>query len=175
MVDLHVHITNDIPLFLKELMRIKRTQPHCISYSITNGILSERNLSSLRAYCQYNGISICERPMLAEQSVVPEEELFKIAQNDIKIPNFESFRKLRFYKNPDINNDVIEISQAKIISDIIAQAENAYVEPHNYRDIFITASTGAGKSVMFQILLDLRTQHFRSNLHGLADKHPLPH
>ena len=151
MVDLHVHITNDIPLFLKELMRIKRTQPHCISYSITNGILSERNLSSLRAYCQYNGISICERPMLAEQSVVPEEELIKIAQNDIKIPNFESFRKLRFYKNPDINNDVIEISQAKIISDIIAQAENAYVEPHNYRDIFITASTGAGKSVMFQI------------------------
>ena len=150
-VDLHVHITNDIPLFLKELMRIKRTQPHCISYSITNGILSERNLSSLRAYCQYNGISICERPMLAEQSVVPEEELIKIAQNDIKIPNFESFRKLRFYKNPDINNDVIEISQAKIISDIIAQAENAYVEPHNYRDIFITASTGAGKSVMFQI------------------------
>lgn len=150
-VDLHVHIANDISLFLKELMRIKRTQPHCISYSITNGLLSERNLSSLRAYCQYNGISICERPMLAEQSVVPEEELIRIAQNIIKIPNFGSFRKLRFYKNPDINNDVIEISQAKIISDIIAQAENAYMEPHNYRDIFITASTGAGKSVMFQI------------------------
>ena len=61
--------------------------------------------------------------MLAEQSVVPEEELIKIAQNDIKIPNFESFRKLRFYKNPDINNDVIEISQAKIISDIIEKAQ----------------------------------------------------
>lgn len=150
-VDLHVHITNDIPLFLKELTRIKRAQPRCISYSITNGLLSERNLSALRAHCQYNGISICQRPMPAEQSVVPEEELIKIAQNDIKIPNFESFRKLRFYKNPDINNDVIEVSQAKIIGDIIAQAENAYAEPHDYRDTFITASTGAGKSVMFQI------------------------
>lgn len=149
-VDLHVHITNDIPLFLKELMRIKRTQPHCISYSITNGILSERNLSSLRAYCQYNGISICERPMLAEQSVVPEEELIKIAQNDIKIPNFESFRKLRFYKNPDINNDVIEISQAKIISDIIAQAENAYVEPHNYRDKSITSGMKKFHNIQFK-------------------------
>lgn len=150
-VDLHVHITNDIPLFLKELTRIKRTQPHCISYSITNGLLSERNLSALLAQCQYNGISICQRPMPAEQSVVPEEELIKIAQNDIKIPSFKSFRKLRFYKNLDINNDVIEVSQAKIIGDIIAQAENAYAEPHIYRDIFITASTGAGKSVMFQI------------------------
>lgn len=150
-VDLHVHITNDIPLFLKELTRIKRAQPRCISYSITNGLLSDRNLSALRAHCQYNGISICQRPMPAEQSEVPEEELIKIAQNDIRIPNFESFRKLRFYKNPDINNDVIEVSQAKIIGDIIAQAENAYAEPHDYRDIFITASTGAGKSVMFQI------------------------
>jgi hypothetical protein len=70
-VDLHVHITNDIPLFLKELTRVKRAQPRCISYSITNGLLSERNLSALRAHCQYNGISICQRPMPAEQSVVP--------------------------------------------------------------------------------------------------------
>lgn len=150
-VDIHIHITNDIPLFLKELMRIKRIQPHCVSYSITNGLLSERNLSALRAYCRHNGISICQRPMPTEQSAVQEEELVRIAQNDIKIPNFESFRKLRFYKNPDINNDVIEVSQAKIIGDIIAQAESAYAEPHDYRDIFITASTGAGKSVMFQI------------------------
>ena len=150
-VDIHVHITNDIPLFLKELMRIKRIQPRCISYSITNGLLSQRNLSALLAYCRYNGISICQRPMPTEQSAIQEEELIRIAQNDIKIPNFESFRKLRFYKNPDINNDVIEVSQAKIIGDIIAQAESAYAEPHDYRDIFITASTGAGKSVMFQI------------------------
>jgi len=45
----------------------------------------------------------------------------------------------------------VEISQAQIISDIIIQAEKAYSDEHNYRDIFITASTGAGKSVMFQI------------------------
>lgn len=150
-VDLHIHITNDIPLFLKELTKLKTAQPHSISYSITNGVISERNLSALLACCQHNGISICQRPMPAEQSAVQEEELIKIAQNDVKIPGFESFRKLRFYKNPDINNDVIEVSQAQIIGDIITQAENAYSEQHNYRDIFITASTGAGKSVMFQI------------------------
>ena len=150
-IDLHIHIPNDIPLFLKELVKIEQAQPRAISYSITNGLLSERNLSALRAYCLHHGISICQRLRPAGHSAVQEAELIRIAQNDIKIPNFEAFRKLRFYKNPDINNDVIEVSQAQIIGDIITQAENAYSEKHNYRDIFITASTGAGKSVMFQI------------------------
>lgn len=149
--DLHVHITNDIPMFLKELTRIRRMQPHSIGYSITKGLLSDRNLSALRAYCHHYGIGVCERPMPSEQSRILEEQLIRIAKNDVKIPNFESFRQLRFYKNPDINNNVVEISQAQIISDIITQAENAYADPHDYRDIFITASTGAGKSVMFQI------------------------
>ena len=44
-------------------------------------------------------------------------------------------------------------SQSKIIHEIIHQAENSYSYDlgNSYRDIFITASTGAGKSVMFQI------------------------
>ena len=63
------------------------------------------------------------------------------------------FRKIKFYKNPDINKEVVEISQSEIIHEIIRQAENAfdYDRGDSYRDIFITASTGAGKSVMFQI------------------------
>ncbi|MDD6046319.1 MAG: DEAD/DEAH box helicase [bacterium] len=149
--DLHIHIPNDIPLFLKELKKIKSVQPHFISYSITKGVLSDRNLSSLRAYCQLNGIEICQAANPSELSSVNEQELIRIAQEEIKIPSFKSFRKLRFYKNPDINNEAIEVSQAQIISDIITQAEKAYAKDHNYRDIFITASTGAGKSVMFQI------------------------
>ena len=73
--------------------------------------------------------------------------------DDIHIAGFTTFRKIQFYKDPDIDKEVKELSQAQIIEEIITQAERSYDEAkgNNYRDIFITASTGAGKSVMFQI------------------------
>ena len=82
-----------------------------------------------------------------------ENELKVIVRDDLKIPNFKDFRNIKFYKNPDIDKETIDISQAQIIEDIITQAENAYDDNkgNNFRDIFITASTGAGKSVMFQV------------------------
>lgn len=62
-----------------------------------------------------------------------------------------SFRKLKFYKNPDISNETIEISQGNIISDITNQCETALQGSDSFNDIFITAPTGAGKSLLFQI------------------------
>ena len=53
------------------------------------------------------------------------DDLIDIAKNDIRIPNFTSFRNIKFYKNPDLSNETIDISQARIIRDIITQAENA--------------------------------------------------
>lgn len=61
------------------------------------------------------------------------------------------FRKINFYKNPEENNEVIELSQGHIISDIISQAEKSLSSKEDFRDIFITAPTGAGKSILFQI------------------------
>lgn len=63
----------------------------------------------------------------------------------------KDFRKINFYKNPEENNEIIEISQGHIISDIISQSEIALNNDENFRDIFITAPTGAGKSLLFQI------------------------
>lgn len=63
----------------------------------------------------------------------------------------KEFRKINFYKNPEENNQIIEISQGHIISDIINQSEIALNNNENFRDIFITAPTGAGKSLLFQI------------------------
>ena len=88
-----------------------------------------------------------------EEDIAQEAELIRIAQEDINIENFKEFRTIPFYKNPDLDKEVVEISQGKIIREIIRQAENAYddTKGKTFRDIFITASTGAGKSVMFQI------------------------
>ncbi|MEZ0535776.1 helicase-related protein [Caldicellulosiruptoraceae bacterium PP1] len=62
----------------------------------------------------------------------------------------KEFRKLKIYKNPDENKEVIEMSQGQIIEFISQQAQNA-LNNTEYNDIFITAPTGAGKSLLFQI------------------------
>lgn len=66
---------------------------------------------------------------------------------------YDSFRDIKIY---DMNaletgeKKVTSVSQEKIIGDMISQVENC-VNGNNSRDIFVTASTGAGKSLMFQL------------------------
>lgn len=148
---IHVHVTNDIQTYLNDLSGIIKNKPDSIGYSSTKGKISDWCLDSLAAYCRKNKIALVEERQAYTVPTIPEEELISVARDDIKIPNFTSFRKLRFYKDPDISNETVEISQGQIIGEIIEQAERAYSPEHKYRDIFITASTGAGKSVMFQI------------------------
>lgn len=148
-----VFSNNDVNSYLKDLVEIKKNNYNIIEYKGVEGLVSLRVKNSLIAYCQQNGLKLIIGLEDIENEKNEEAELIKIAQEDIKIPNFKDFRKIKFYKNPDIDNKIIEVSQSKIISEIIKQAENAYDDSNNnsFRDIFITASTGAGKSVMFQI------------------------
>lgn len=68
-----------------------------------------------------------------------------------KVYGYDNFRELDFYKNiENRTKEILKISQAQIIDDIVIQTENAMNE-EDFRDVYITASTGAGKSVMFQI------------------------
>ncbi|KRN93013.1 helicase-related protein [Pediococcus stilesii] len=68
-----------------------------------------------------------------------------------RVWDYDDFRDLNMYANIEKRDKkLIKISQAQIIDDIVNQAENAR-KNEEYRDIYITASTGAGKSVMFQI------------------------
>lgn len=60
------------------------------------------------------------------------------------------FRHLKVYNNPDLNNEIVEISQGLIVETIINEYENAK-EGNNVRDLFLTAPTGAGKSLLFQL------------------------
>lgn len=63
---------------------------------------------------------------------------------------YSSFRTLKMYKDPDHSKELIDVSQAQIIHDIVEEIDNAQKQLP-FRDIFITSSTGAGKSVMFQL------------------------
>lgn len=61
------------------------------------------------------------------------------------------FRDILFYANPDLSAETIQISQGNIISDILNQCHNALLNQEDFSDIFVTAPTGAGKSLLFQI------------------------
>lgn len=66
---------------------------------------------------------------------------------------YSSFRSIKMYDLAAIENHqkkVVTISQEDIICDLIEQSENC-VAGKNYRDIFVTAPTGSGKSLMFQL------------------------
>lgn len=148
-----VFINEDVETYLRDLGRIKALAPSVIGIKSTDGIVAKRIQMSLQAYCMDNNIRLINFHERLLEDVKQEEELEYIAKNEIGIKNFTEFRKIPFYKSPDIDKEVVDIPQSQIIQEIIRQAESSYDEStgNSFRDIFITASTGAGKSVMFQI------------------------
>lgn len=60
------------------------------------------------------------------------------------------FRDIQVYENPEIDNKIIPVSQGLLVDTIINEYKKGCdgVQP---RDIFITAPTGAGKSLIFQL------------------------
>ncbi len=60
------------------------------------------------------------------------------------------FRNILVYENPELSNDIIPVSQGLLVDTIIKEYKNGCdgVQP---RDVFITAPTGAGKSLIFQL------------------------
>lgn len=61
-----------------------------------------------------------------------------------------SFRNLSVYKNPAFDKTIISISQALIVETIIQEYNNARNGKY-VKDLFLTAPTGAGKSLLFQL------------------------
>lgn len=87
-------------------------------------------------------------PSIKRHSIVREAEYLKLLKS---VFNYQEFKNISFYKSIEQKSkETVEISQVQIIDDIVTQVENAK-NGLDFRDIFITASTGAGKSVMFQI------------------------
>ena len=60
------------------------------------------------------------------------------------------FKDVRFYQDPAHSRIIKTISQRTIIEDIVSECMKA-AEGDEYDDIVITASTGIGKSLLFQI------------------------
>lgn len=62
-------------------------------------------------------------------------------------PGFKTFK---IFKDPTSSKELQDISQGEIVQTIIDEYHNAK-EEKSYRDLFLTAPTGAGKSLLFQL------------------------
>lgn len=62
-----------------------------------------------------------------------------------------SFRDIDFYIEPGISLDTMKINQSEIIDALVENALKANDGDNTYNDIFVTAPTGSGKSILFQI------------------------
>lgn len=66
---------------------------------------------------------------------------------------YDSFRSLKVYDITELEQgkkEVISVSQEAIIANLVEEVEHCE-EGSDFRDVFVTAPTGAGKSVMFQV------------------------
>ena len=61
-----------------------------------------------------------------------------------------SFRPLLFYRDPDVSRETELLSQGQIIAEIADQCERS-LAGEAYSNVFITAPTGSGKSILFQL------------------------
>jgi RecQ family ATP-dependent DNA helicase len=90
---------------------------------------------------------------LLKEEIIKEDYKVNQSTNDLLIKYWgekAEFRGLKVYRNPDIGNQVSEISQGLIVESIIKEYENSK-KNEKTRDLFLTAPTGAGKSLLFQL------------------------
>lgn len=92
---------------------------------------------------------------LAQTQEIETEFEHRDEYNNIlkKYWGYDSYRKLPVYdmnKLEQGEKEVVEVSQERIISNLVQQVESCRND-NDFRDMFVTAPTGAGKSVMFQV------------------------
>ena len=109
--DFDVFINEDAETYLRDLERIKTSKPKVIGVKSTEGIAANRIQASLQAYCIANKIELVHFNEKLPEDVEIEQELADIAKNDIGIKGFVDFRKIPFYKTPDINKEVVDVPQ----------------------------------------------------------------
>lgn len=64
---------------------------------------------------------------------------------------FKTFDVYELKRLEEGEKATVQVSQEQIISDLVQQAENCGDPEKEWRDVFVTAPTGAGKSVIFQV------------------------
>ena len=138
-----------------ELVKLTVTNPKNINIKISN---YTGNVNKLKKYLQilaanwrnYTEVFQVQTKEI-DNAYEHRDEYNEILKN---YWGYENFRQLPIYDMKKLENgkkEITYISHEKIISDLVTQVENCEKNNGSFSDIFVTAPTGAGKSVMFQI------------------------
>ena len=109
----------------------------------------EHKLRALNCFLQQAGVTL--KYVIEETS----GETFKAGPELLKLlheywGSHAQFRNIKVYKNPNEGSGIMEISQGEIVQTLIDEYENVKAGK-DWRDVFLTAPTGAGKSLLFQL------------------------
>ena len=90
----------------------------------------------------------------SNQQITAEEFKYEDIDDSMKkYWGYDSYKQLKIYDLAELQKGIKKIktiSQKRIINDILEQSENS-INGRSHRDIFVTAPTGAGKSLLFQL------------------------
>lgn len=117
--DYNIFFNDDIETYLRDFTKMEIAKPTVVGIKSSDGYVSKRMQSALQAYCVVNNIRLVKFHEVLPEDKTMEDKLIEIARNDIGIEGFTGFRKIKFYKNPDIDKEVVELSQGQIIQEII--------------------------------------------------------
>ena len=142
-------VTNhDLPLLKIALLKGNLSESAYVVKCLNNELSEEVKL--LNAFAQYFKVHF-------ELDNVAHEVDFRLSNRHVSVlkkywgEDAEFYNRL-FYKEPAYDNQTHELSQGLLISNIIEQCEAAMMPDNKkYSDIIVTAPTGAGKSLFFQI------------------------
>src|SRR5690606_13829766 len=149
---LQIELSDDelpfLDLIMNTISKDKTKNVLCI-LSGTDELIPNNYLSRINILTNISDIKIFFTTLSIKRKVIENELAYKKILKEIY--GYENFKEIEFYKNiENQNKETIEISQAQIIDEIVIHAEKA-MHGEDFRDNYITAATGAGKSVMFQI------------------------
>lgn len=152
-VDFIFELSDNKEVYIQNIIKCISGQKIGIAINTDDDITREM-FDGLVGYLENNDYEIYKYENTTKRNE-RKEAYINIAKYEIGIPNFEDFKTIKIYKSPNENNETIDITQEEIINSIVDQIEISKDSDDNtnsfYRDIFVTAPTGAGKSVMFQI------------------------
>ncbi len=135
---------DNVEMFIQQLMD---DQLHDSDFIIEAVDKDEPKMKVLNALAELKGVNIRFWATEADSRSYYREELLDILR---EVWRYKNFRDIEMYNDPDLNRETRAVSQGEIIEHIVGQCEAAY-EGREYRDTILTASTGAGKSLLFQL------------------------
>jgi len=137
-------------LLLSDLILKILVERSCSINVFKENLGSNQNVSHFLKIIKDLGVEIIYRgfdPQAGNQSVDRIDKYRNILQR--KNTSYD-FYDIKLYKDPYEGTELFKLNQSIIIETIVKNVEFAR-KHESFRDIFVTAPTGAGKSVMFQI------------------------